>query len=53
MLENYIDVIEASRTLNVCSGTVKGLIRKGKLTATEFGNKCIMEVERLRAFAYI
>ena len=53
MLENYIDVIEASRISNVYSGTVKRLIRESKLTATKFGNKWIMELDRLRAFAYI
>ena len=31
--------------------TVKRLIREGKLTATKFGNKWIMERDRLRSFA--
>ena len=31
--------------------TVKRLIREGKLTATKFGNKWIMELDRLRVFA--
>ena len=51
MLENYIDVIEASKILNVHPETVKRLIREGKLTATKFGNKWIMEYDRLQAFA--
>ena len=51
MLENYIDVIEASKILHVHPETVKRLIREGKLTATKFGNKWIMERDRLRAFA--
>ena len=51
MLENYIDVIEASKILNVHPETVKRLIREGKLTATKFGNKWIMELDRLQAFA--
>ncbi len=33
MLENYIDVIEASKILDVHPETVKRLIREGKLAA--------------------
>ena len=51
MLENYIDVIEASRILNVHPETVKRLIRDGKLSATKFGNKWIMDRDHLRSFA--
>ena len=51
MLENYIDVIEASKVLGVHPETVKRLIREGKLTATKFGNKWIIERDRLRVFA--
>ena len=51
MFENYIDVIEASKILNVHPETVKRLIREGKLTATKFGNKWIMEKDRLWLFA--
>ncbi len=51
MLENYVDVIEASKILNVHPETVKRLIREGKLTATKFGNKWIMERDRLQMFA--
>ena len=51
MLENYIDVMEASKILDVHPETVKRLIREGKLTATKFGNKWIMERDRLRMFA--
>ena len=51
MLENYIDVIEASKILDVHPETVKRLIREGKLTATKFGNKWIMEKDLLRSFA--
>ena len=51
MLENYVDVIEASKILDVHPETVKRLIREGKLTATKFGNKWIMELDRLRVFA--
>ena len=51
MLENYVDVIEASKILGVHPETVKRLIREGKLTATKFGNKWIMERGRLQMFA--
>ena len=51
MLESYIDVIEASKILDVHPETVKRLIREGKLTATKFGNKWIMELDRLLVFA--
>ena len=48
MLENYVDVIEASKILNVHPETVKRLIREGKLTATKFGNKWIMDSDRVQ-----
>lgn len=51
MFENYIDVIEASKILDVHPETVKRLIREGKLTATKFGNKWIMQRDRLQVFA--
>ena len=51
MLENYVDVIEASRILGVHPETVRRLIREGKLTALKFGNKWIMERDRLQVFA--
>ena len=51
MFENYVDVIEASKILDVHPETVKRLIREGKLTATKFGNKWIMERDRLQMFA--
>ena len=51
MFENYIDVIEDSKILDVHPETVKRLIREGKLTATKFGNKWIMERDRLWVFA--
>jgi len=51
MLENYVDVIEASKILQVHPETVKRLIREGKLAATKFGNKWIMEYDRLQVFA--
>ena len=51
MLENYIDVIEASKIMDVHPETLKRLIREGKLTAIKFGNKWIIERDRLQVFA--
>ena len=51
MLDNYVDVIEASKILDVHPETVRRLIREGKLAATKFGNKWIMEQDRLQMFA--
>ena len=51
MLKNYVGVIEAAKILDVHPEIVERLIPEGKLTATKFGNKWIMEVDRLRVFA--
>ena len=51
MFDNYVDVIEASKILHVHPETVKRLIREGKLTATKFGNKWIMQRDLLQVFA--
>ncbi|MDP2857397.1 MAG: helix-turn-helix domain-containing protein [Bacillota bacterium] len=51
MFESYVDVLEVSRILRVHPETVKRLIREGKLPATKFGNKWIMERERVMVFA--
>ena len=53
IFENYLDVLEASKTLRVHSETVKRLIREGKLPATKFGNKWLIDKERLLAFAAV
>ena len=51
MFENYIDFIAASKILDVHPETVQRLIREGKLAATKFGFKWIMERDLLRVFA--
>ena len=51
MLDDYADALEASRVLGVHPKTVKLLIREGKLPATKFGNKWLVEKHRLHAFA--
>ncbi len=51
MLDNYFDVLQAAKLLSVHPETVKRLIRFGKLPATKFGNKWLLERDRLFAFA--
>jgi excisionase family DNA binding protein len=51
MFNNYVDVLEASKILRVHPETVKRLIREGSLPATKFGNKWLIERDRLYAFA--
>lgn len=51
ILENYIDVLEASRIMGVHSETIKRMIRNGRLPATKFGNKWIIEKKQLKSFA--
>ncbi len=51
MFENYIDVLEASKILKVHPETIKRLIREGKLPATKFGNKWIIDRNLLAVFA--
>jgi excisionase family DNA binding protein len=51
MFENYLDVYEVAKRLNVHPETVKRLIREGKLPATKFGNKWIIHEDRLAVFA--
>jgi len=53
IFENYLDVLEASKILRVHSETVKRLIREGKLPATKFGNKWLIDKERLLVFAAV
>ncbi len=50
MLENYIDVIEASKILDVHSDTVKRLCENAGSPPPKFGNKWIMEFDPLRVF---
>lgn len=50
MLENYLDVFEAAKVLKVHPETVRRLIRDGKLPATKFGNKWLVERTRLEMF---
>ncbi len=51
MLENYVDVSEAAKILKVHPETVRRLIREGKLPATKFGNKWLLDRDRVLMFA--
>lgn len=51
MFEKYVDVIEAAGALKVHPETVKRLIREGKLPALKFGNKWLIERDKLNFFA--
>jgi excisionase family DNA binding protein len=53
IFENYLDVLEACKILRVHSETVKRLIREGKLPATKFGNKWLIDKEHLLAFTAV
>jgi excisionase family DNA binding protein len=51
IFENYQDVLEASKLLYIHPETIKRLIREGKLPATKFSNKWLIEREHLLSFA--
>lgn len=51
MFENFVDARQAATILKVHPETVKRLIRDGELPATKFGNKWLIEKERLLVFS--
>ena len=51
MLENYADVIEAAKILDVHPETVKRLIRERRSQCHQVRDKWIMELDQLRVFA--
>ncbi|HEY8695510.1 MAG TPA: helix-turn-helix domain-containing protein [Chloroflexota bacterium] len=51
MLDQYVDVMEAAQRLTINVDTVKRLIRQGKLPATRWGNKYIIDKDHLEMFA--
>ena len=50
VFENYVDIIEASRVLNVHPNTVRRLIHDGHLPATQFAGKYSIERNKLEMF---
>jgi excisionase family DNA binding protein len=51
LLEKYVDVLEASRVLNIHPESVRRLIRQGKLPGIRFSNKWLIERDVLEQFA--
>ena len=51
LLDQYVDVMQAALRLNINVDTVKRLIRQGKLPATRWGNKYIIDKDVLEMFA--
>lgn len=49
--EDYVDVLETARTLEIHPETVRRLIRKGSIRATLWGNKYWIKREDLESFA--
>jgi len=49
--ETFVDILEASRRLNIHPESVRRLIRKGKLPAYKFANKWLIERDVLEQFA--
>lgn len=51
LLNNYSDVDQVARRLNIHPESVRRLIRDGKLPAIKFGNKWLVEKSVLEQFA--
>ena len=51
LLDRYVGVNEAARRLGIHPETVKRLCRQGDLPGRRFGNKWIIDRERLEVFA--
>lgn len=51
LLETYLDVLEASRRLQIHPESVRRLIRQGKIPAIRFSNKWLIERDVLEQFA--
>ena len=50
LFEDYADIIEASQVLNVHPNTVRRLIHEGRLPATQFAGKYLIERDKLEMF---
>lgn len=49
--DNYVDVLEAGRRLNIHPESVRRLIRQGKIPGTKFANKWLIRKDELEQFA--
>jgi excisionase family DNA binding protein len=53
VLENYVDILEASRGLRVHPETLRRLCRQGDLPAVKFRNTWLIDKDKLEVFAAI
>jgi excisionase family DNA binding protein len=51
LLDQYADVEQVSKRLGIHAESVRRLIRQGKLPATKFGNKWLVEKTTLEQYA--
>ena len=51
LLDQYTDVMEASKRLNIHPESVRRLIRQGKLPGIRFANKWLIKRDVLEQFA--
>lgn len=51
LLDQYADVLEVSKRLNIHPESVRRLVRQGKLPAIKFGNKWLVERSTLEQYA--
>ena len=51
LLDQYADVLEVSKRLNIHPESVRRLVRQGKLPAIKFGNKWLVERATLEQYA--
>jgi excisionase family DNA binding protein len=49
--DRFVDIIEASRRLNIHPESVRRLIRQGRLPGYKFANKWLIERDVLEQFA--
>lgn len=49
--DNYVDVLEAGRRLNIHPESVRRLIRQGKIPGIKFANKWLIRKDELAQFA--
>lgn len=49
--DNYADVLEAGRHLNIHPESVRRLIRQGRIPGTKFANKWLIRKDKLEQFA--
>ncbi len=48
--EHYVDLLEAGRRLGIHPGSVRRIVKNGKLPAFRFGGKWLIEADKLEMF---